>query len=103
MYVSFIFFIPVVAGAKIQYKFRKLHFLRAGSKKGQYIKPELMTLAFASILSVATQHLKGIVQDAVRHSSLLALLAKFRYALGLPSFATRFACKELPALTPTLT
>ena len=37
VYVSFIFFIPVVAGTKIQYKFRKLHFLRAGSKKG--LKP----------------------------------------------------------------
>ena len=45
-YVSFIFFIPVVAGAKIQYIFRKLHFLRAGSKKGQYIKPELRESAF---------------------------------------------------------
>ncbi len=55
--------------------------------------PVRVTLAFASILSVVTQHLKAIVQDAVRHSSLLALLAKFRYALCLqrtPHFNFRF-------------
>ena len=33
---------------------------------------------------------KGLVHY---RSDLLAWLAKFRYALGLQSFATRFACK----------
>ena len=54
-----------------------------GSKNGRY-------LGRCSILKLSS------CQHSWLRSSLLALLAKFRYALCLQSFATRLACQELP-------